>query len=97
MEEFFGEKIEVEQAASSPRPVRFRWRGKVHEVADVLHRRVDIGFGSLPPRSRRWYLRRHRRYYTVRDADGEVFEIYLDYSNRARRCWWLVRRLTAGG
>ena len=37
MEEFIGEKIEVEKAETSPKPIRFRWRGQSHEVAEVLH------------------------------------------------------------
>jgi hypothetical protein len=97
MVEFLGEKIQVEQAPNSPRPARFTWRGRVHEVVEVLGRHVDIGFGDMPPRSRRWYTRRHRRYYTVKDAAGDVFEIYLDYANRRKRTWWLVKRLPAGG
>ncbi len=94
MERFLGEQIEVEQASSSPRPLRFTWRGRVHEVAEVLSQHVDTGFGALPPRSRRWYTRRHRRYYTVRDAEGTIFEIYLDYANRRKRTWWLVKRVS---
>ncbi len=93
MDEFLGEKIEVEQAPTSPRPVRFKWRGRTHEVVEVLGQHVDIGFGDHPPRSRRWYTRRHRRHYTVRDAEGAVFEMYLDYANRRKRTWWLVKRL----
>jgi hypothetical protein len=52
MQEFLGEQIEVEQSKTSPRPVRFKWRGKAHEVVEVLRVRVDTGFGGLPPRSR---------------------------------------------
>ena len=93
MEEFIGEKIEVEKAETSPRPVRFAWRGQNHDVAEVLHEWVDKGFGGIPPGSRRWYNRRHRRHYVVKDADGQVFEIYLDYANRQKRTWWLLYRL----
>ncbi len=93
MEEFIGERIEVEKALTSPRPTRFTWRSGHHDVVEVLREWVDIGFGTLPPRSRKWYNRRHRRYYAVRDAEGRVFEIYLDYANRRKRSWWLVRRL----
>jgi hypothetical protein len=93
MEEFFGEQIEVEKGETSPRPWRFTWRGEVHDVVEVLDERVDAGFGALPRRSRKWYTRRHRRYYVVKDAKGGVFEIYLDYSNRQKQSWWLVRRL----
>ncbi len=91
-EEFIGERIEVEQAPASPRPVRFTWRGRVHEVREVLNERVDTGFGHLPPSSRRWYTRRHRRGYVVRDGADDLFEMYLDYADRSRRSWWLVRR-----
>jgi len=92
MEEFLGEKIEVEQAKTSPRPVSFKWRGEVHDVRQVLHVRVDTGFGDMPPGSRQWYTRRHRRYYVVRDSQGDVFEMYLDYANRRKKSWWLIKR-----
>jgi hypothetical protein len=90
--EFFGEQIEVEKEKAAPRPRRFTWRGEVHDVAEVVNERVDAGFGSLPRRSRKWFTRRHRRYFVVRDSKGDVFEIYLDYSNRQKQSWWLVRR-----
>jgi hypothetical protein len=93
MEEFIAEPIEVEKAETSPRPVRFCWRGESHEVMEVLREWVDIGFGGAPRGSRKWYNRRHRRYYVVRDGEGCVFEIYLDYANRRKPTWWLVQRL----
>ena len=37
--------------------------------------------------------RRHRRYYVVKDTDGVIFEMYLDYADKSRRRWFLVRRL----
>jgi len=54
---------------------------------------VDKGFGGIPSGSRRWYNRRHRRHYVVKDADGQTFEIYLDYANRQKRTWWLLYKL----
>ncbi len=93
MDEFIGETIEVEQSAKGPEPVRFRWRGEEYEVAEVLSVWVDIGHGLLPPRSRKWYTRRHRRYYVVKDTEGRIFEMYLDYSNRSNPTWFLVKRL----
>ena len=92
MQEFFGERIDVEKAERSPRPVRFTWRGEVHDVVEVLEERVDTGYGGLPPGSRKWYTRRHRRYYVVRDSAGDVFEIYLDYADRSKPTWWLTRQ-----
>jgi hypothetical protein len=92
--EFVGEKIEVETAPDSPRPVSFVWRGESHAIAKVVSESVDTGFGSLPPRSRVWYNRRHRRYFTVQDTTGDTFDMYMDYARRARPTWWLVGRRT---
>ena len=94
MDEFIGERIEVEQSPTSPRPIRFKWRGATHEIVEILDRRVDVGFGDLPLRSRKWYTRRHRRYYTVKDSEGDVFQIYLDYANRDNRTWWMTRKVS---
>ena len=93
MEEFISERIKVEKAETSPRPVRFTWRGEDHEVVAVLREWVNTSFGAVPPRSRKWYNRRHRRHYVVKDAEGRVFEIYLDYANRQKPTWWLLERL----
>ena len=93
MDEFIGEAVEVERSPDSPRPVRFRWRGETREVAEVLREWVDAGHGDLPPHSRRWYNRRHRRGFEVRDAKGERFILYLDYSHRERPTWFLTRKV----
>ncbi len=73
----------------------FRWRGEVHEVAEILKEWVDVGYGKLPRQSRRWYTRRHRRYFIVKDAEGASFELYLDYRNRSRQTWFLTKRVAA--
>ena len=93
MQEFLVERIEVEKDDKYPRPISFKWRGKVHTVAEVLKEWVDTGFGTAPPRSRRWYTRRHRRYYVVQDSSGDVFEMYLDYANRGNQTWWLTKTM----
>ena len=93
MDEFIGETVHVERSPDSPRPARFRWRGEDREVVAVLREWVDAGHGDLPPHSRRWYNRRHRRGFEVRDAKGERFVLILDYSHRARPTWLLERRL----
>ncbi|MBN1806985.1 MAG: hypothetical protein JW837_17185 [Sedimentisphaerales bacterium] len=92
MEEFIGEKIEVEKAEDSPQPVRFIWRKKIYEVAEVLDEHVDTGYGNLPPGSQNWRTRRHRRYFAVKDYQGDVYKIYLDYSNRKKPSWWLAEK-----
>jgi hypothetical protein len=92
MEEFVGESIEVEKNETSPRPVRFKWRGQIHEVAEVLDEHIDTGYGNLPSSSHNWRTRRHRRYYVVKDSQGDVFKIYLDYANRKKPTWWLAEK-----
>ena len=92
MERFLAERIEVERDPRFPRPISFTWRGESHAVAEILEEWVDTGFGTVPERSRKWYNRRHRRYFVVRDSAGDVFEIYLDYANRSNQTWWLVAR-----
>jgi hypothetical protein len=87
---FVGEKIDVEKGGVPPQPVSFKWRGQTYAVTEVLREWVDAGFGSLPPASRVWYNRRHRRYYTVRASTGEVFTLYFDYAHRKSPTWWLV-------
>jgi hypothetical protein len=90
--EFISEKIEVERDPSFPRPVSFKWRGQVYTVAEIVQEWVDTGFGQAPPASRKWFNRRHRRYFVVRTTSGETFELYLDYANRGNQTWWLTRR-----
>jgi hypothetical protein len=92
MDKFIGEDVKVEQAEDSPRPVRFWWHGQEHQIVQILDERLDIGFGEIPRGSRKWFNRRHRRYYLVKDQDGDVFEMYQDYSNRQRVVWHLLKR-----
>ncbi len=84
------------QTDEGGQPVRFTWRGERHEVVEVVRQRVDATFGDLPPRSRKWFTRRHRRCYVVKDDRGDVYEMYLDYSNRKEVTWRLVRKIVDG-
>jgi hypothetical protein len=90
MTRFIGEKIEVRKAETSPRPTSFTWRDRDYAVAEVVREWVDTGYGSMPPASRTWYNRRHRRYYVVRTPEGELFKLYFDYADRKHPTWWLV-------
>lgn len=93
MEGYVGEAIEVEQLPDSPGPIRFHWRGETYEVKAILREWVDISHGEAPERSRKWYTRRHRRYYEVQDEKGDRFILYLDYTKRSRR-WFMDRKIT---
>jgi len=87
------EKIEVQRGEASPTPISFEWRGEVHDVVEVVREWVDTGFGTAPERSRKWFNRRHRRYYVVKDSAGDTFEIYFDYADRRKPTWWLTKKL----
>lgn len=92
MSELVSEQIEVERDERFPQPVSFVWRGETHVVAEIVKEWVDTGYGHVPPRSRKWYTRRHRRYFVVRDQAGDEFEIYFDYGDKRHRTWWLVSK-----
>jgi len=92
MGELVSERIEVERDARLPRPVSFTWRGETHVVAEILEEWVDTGYGHVPPRSRKWFTRRHRRYFVVRTSAGDTFEMYFDYADKRHHTWWLVAR-----
>ena len=92
MPEFIGEKIEVERGDMSPTPVSFTWRGETYQVAEVLEEWVDTGYGTAREKSRKWFTRRHRRYYVVRCTTGEAFEMYFDYADRRKPQWQLVEK-----
>ncbi len=97
MPAFIGETVEVEHDAASPRPIRFTLHGQEHQVVEVMHEWIDTGHGGIPPRSRTWYNRHHRRYYVVRTLGGDVFTMYLDYAGRKHPTWRLVSHTADGG
>ncbi len=95
--QFIGEPVEVTTAGEIKAPVSFRLGGREYHVAEVLDLWQDYGFGRSPLKRRRWWQRRHRTYYRVRTAEGEIYELYHDRGTRleaARRgTWYLYRKL----
>lgn len=95
---FIGARVEVTLGGDPILlPVSFRWEGREYAVAEVLARWFDYGFGPQARPSPKWWQRRHRNYYRVRTADGEVFELYFDrganLKHPERRVWILYRSL----
>ena len=103
--EFIGKPIEVELSEDTPpAPKAFRLGDERHQVAEVLSRWEDHGYGQRI----RGHIDRlgqgQRVYYRVRTGEGQVFEIYVDWSPtrrkgaRARRSeksqWFAHRRLS---
>ena len=101
--EFIGKPIEVELGEEAgAAPVSFRLGRKEYQVADVLRRWEDQGFGQeirghLDRRSQ------HQRvYYRLRTSEGEVFEIYADWLASGRQGkrrgektkWFAYRRIS---
>lgn len=101
--EFIGKPIEVELSEETPpAPKAFRLGGQRHEVAEVLSQWEEHGYGQ--------HIRGHidrlsqgqRVHYRVRTAEGQLFEIYVDWSPVRRKGtkrseksqWFAHRRLT---
>ena len=94
---FLGKEIQVTVAGELRHPVSFILEGKEHAIQEILDAWPDHGFGSSPPSRKRWWLRHHRNYYTVRTNDGEVFEIYYDRGVSLEKSrykkWYATRQL----
>ena len=95
---FLGKEIQVTVAGELRHPVSFILEDKEHAIQEILAAWPDHGFGSSPPNRKRWWLRHHRNYYTVRTTDGKVFEIYYDrgvsMNNPKYKKWYASRQLS---
>ena len=101
--DFLGREIEVrlseDEAAA---PLAFRLGSREYKIAEQLTTWEDRGFGNLQ-RGRDWRQQQQRRYYRVRTEEGEVYELYADWSPGRRRRkvrtlgarWYLHRRLSS--
>jgi hypothetical protein len=77
--QFIGKEIDVITGEEVKVPVAFTLDGKTHTITEIVQQWQDHGFGtSSRGRRHRWWQRRHRNYYLVETADGELFEIYYD-------------------
>ncbi len=88
---FIDEPIEVDYDRVRLGPTAFTWRGVRYEVAEILETRQDYHTPEYAAHARGWLHRRHRNYYTVRTADGQVWELYLDRAG-GRRQWVLLKK-----
>lgn len=90
-DKFIDDPIRVDYDPRDLAPKSFEWQGKHFAIAQVLEFRQDWSTPAYAPHARGWRSRRHRNYYTVRTADGQVFELYLD-RGAGRRDWMLLKR-----
>ena len=92
---FMDREIEVEAAEDAPRrPAAFKVGGQRYVVAEVLSTWED----EAPGAARDWRQRRDRTFYRLRTEEGDLFDIYYDWSESQRHHrdrWVLHRRLAA--
>lgn len=101
--DFVGREVEVTLSEDeAPLPLAFRLGSRVYKVAEQIVSWQGGAFSGLR-RGRDWRQQRERRYYRVRTAEGEVYELYADWSPGRRRRkegaaatrWYLHRRLSS--
>ncbi len=91
-------RLSEDEAAS---PLSFRLASREYKIAEQLATWQDHAFESLK-RGRDWRQQQQRWYYRVRTEEGEVYEMYADWSPGRRRKgrehatrWYLHRRLSS--
>jgi hypothetical protein len=89
MPRFVGEKIDVVTGGEVKQPVALTWRKQDYAVAEVISSWFDWGF-SAATKQKDWRTRRHRNYFRLRMASGEIFEIYLDRPPASAEGEWVL-------
>ena len=101
--DFLGREIEVRLSEDeTAAPLAFRLGRREYKIAEQLTTWEDHGFDNRQ-RGRDWRQQQQRRYYRVRTEEGEVYELYADWSPARRRRkgktpgarWYLHRRLSS--
>jgi len=101
--DFVGREVEVTLSEDeTPVPLAFRLGSREYKVAEQIASWQGGAFAG-PRRGRDWRQQQERRYYRVRTEEGEVYELYADWSPRRRRRregsrgtrWYLHRRISA--
>lgn len=101
--DFVGREVEVTLSEDeAPVPVAFRLGSRQYKVVEQIATWQEGAFAGLRP-GRDWRQQQERRYYRVRTEEGEVYELYADWSPRRRQRkggahtvrWYLHRRISA--
>ncbi len=100
--DFVGRVVEVTLSEDeTPVPLAFRLGPREYKVAEQIATWQEGGFAG-PRRGRDWRQQQERRYYRLRTEEGEVYELYVDWSPARRRKrgagaarWYLHRRISA--
>ena len=88
MPKFIDEEIDVRFEKQPGPPTGFRWRGEDYVIDEILQTRQNLDF------HKNWLKRRHRDFYIVRVASGEVYEIYR-HRGPGKRYWVLLKETDA--
>ena len=97
--DFLGKEVEVTLSDEvPPRPTAFRAGSREYAIAERLATWQDNSFAGMKrPRGRPGP--EQRTFYRVRTKEGEVYELYADWSPSRRAAeatrWYLHRRLSA--
>ncbi len=101
--DFVGREVEVTLSEDEvPLLLAFRLGSREYKIAEQMASWQDRAFGNLR-RGRDWRQPQQRRYYRVRTEEGEVYELYADWSTERRRRkggtqgtrWYVHRRISA--
>jgi hypothetical protein len=98
-ERFLGKKIDVVTKGGDYEakiPASFKFDGREYIITEVLETWPDFGFAPGET-SKTWRTRRHRSYYRVKTAEGEIYEIYFDRGTSLKhpeyRNWYVTQKL----
>ena len=89
--QFVDEPIVVEYDGARFGPRSLIWRSREFQVEEILRTWQDFHTPGYAAHARGWLHRRHRNYYVVRVAGGDVLEVYLDRAG-GQRTWVLLKR-----
>ena len=101
--DFVGREVDVRLSEDEAAlPLAFRLGPREYKVAEQIASWQDHSYGNLQ-RGRDRLRQQQRRYYRVRTEEGEVYELYVDWSPVRRRRkggaqgarWYLHRRLSS--
>ena len=91
-------EIEVELGEDEPeKPKAFRVGKRRYEVVEVVSTWRDQELGAATAFDRSWKQRHQRTYLRVKTQEGDLFDLYFEFSGsrkKERKRWVLHRRLS---
>jgi len=95
---FISRAIEVIRDEKTNDPVSFIWNDREYKITAIIAAWPDWGFSAGAPKRKSWRMRRHRNFYRVETAAGEVFELYHDRGLKLEGGQWILHsRISPAG